>query len=86
MKLSTRIKKSGFLYLCADGDTTVQAVVLMVDGKRAHVVHSLRSADIRHKELLAGGCSLLPKEGPVYNGVEIIFHYTSTTYKAWCKA
>lgn len=87
MNLSTRIKKSGFLLLCGDGDTATQKIVLLVDCKERIETYSLRSADIRHKEFLRRGCTLLTKESPVYNASgEIIFHYTSTTYKEWCAA
>lgn len=87
MKLSTRIERSGFLRLCRDGDTSADKIVLLVDcGKEREETYSLFSADLRHKEFLKKGYTLLPKESPVYNGEEIIFHYTSTTYKEWCES
>ena len=87
MKLSTRIKKSGFLWLNGDCDTTMQTIVLIVDCKLRHRTHSLKEADRLHKDFLANGCRLLLQESPVFNSNnEIIYHYTSTTYKEWCKA
>lgn len=89
MKLSTRIIKygnpCGIRYCGKDGDITDRPIVFMVDLERRHSTHDLRDADQYHKQLLAGGCTLLPlNECPVFNGQEVIMHYTSTTYAKWC--
>ncbi len=95
MKLSTRIKK----YVPEDlifgtekwsnpkGDYTQRAIVMMVDCERRAFTHSLTMADEYHRYLTKDEhCTLLPlNECPVVNDHEIIMHYTSTTYKVWCK-
>lgn len=80
MKLSTRIRK----YVPqAAADLPIH---LLVDfGKTVDLICLDReSADEAHGKLTAIGYTLLPKECPVYNGKEIVIHYTSTTYKDWC--
>ena len=94
MKLSTKIKK----YVPAVDlvDTSLVPIVFMVDGKRKFVsrygheeelsTNSFETADRWHKDLIENEhFTLLPlNECPVYNGKEVIMHYTSTTYKDWC--
>ena len=99
MKLSTRIKKylpasiifGTGRYSDPNGDCTAIPIVLMVDGKREWNgedlwSYSLDVIDQYHHSLTKDDhCTLLPpNECPVYNGKEIIMHYTSTTYKDWC--
>lgn len=89
MKLSTRIKK--YVPLCGDGKSGIctKLIVLMVDCKRTELeTYCLDLADEYHRYLTKDEhCTILPQESPVINGKgEIIFHYTSTTYKEWCKA
>ena len=87
MKLSSRIKRDAPWYSEHDPDWEI---VLMVDCGNfcTRRVSSFNSADEEHNELTkTEGCTLLPQESPVINGNgEIIYHYTSTTYKEWCNA
>lgn len=88
MKLSTKIKKYGYPWICNDGDTIAQEIILSVDcGKtESNSTHVLSIADRIHEEYKAKGYTLLPlNECPVHNQEEqIIMHYTSTTYREWC--
>lgn len=81
MKLSTRIRN----YVAVENGISPLRVVLMVDCKRDGLeTYSIDMADEYHRYLTKDEhCTLLPKESPVINGSEIIFHYTSTTYKDW---
>lgn len=87
MKLSTHLqKKLWWGYFTAYGCTT-RPVTLMVDCNRTANSSSLSKLDKYHRDLVSKGCKLLPaNEWPVVNDHEIIVHYTSTTYKDWCKA
>lgn len=93
MKLSTRIKK----YAPVVDDQVIfpwqeepYKIVLMVDCKRDPllITTSLKWADRHHDALTkVYHCTLLNQESPVINQRgELIYHYTSTTYKEWCKA
>ena len=85
MKISTRIKR----YVPADM-IDGRKIILMVDcGETAkEEADTLEAADAIHARFTADGYTLLPlSERPVVNSLnEIIMHYTSTTYKEWCKA
>ena len=101
MKLSTRLKKyvhSDILFGTSkwadpSGDFTGVPIVLMVDCKReyngdCYASYSLSEIDHYHRFLTKDEhCTLLPlNECPVYNGKELIMHYTSTTYRDWCNS
>ena len=82
MKLSTKLKK-----YAAPAIISGVPIVLLVDSGRAgrYTFGTLADADAMHNKLLAQGCKLLPlNECPVYNGREVIMHYTTTNYKNWC--
>ena len=100
MKLSTRLKRDvdpSLLfgvgkYANPNGDCTVVPVVLMVDCERQYKndgifqSYSLGMLDEYHRYLTKDEhCTLLPNESPVWNGKEIIMHYTSTNYLNWCR-
>ncbi|MBO5967286.1 MAG: hypothetical protein J6S14_02175 [Clostridia bacterium] len=85
MKLSTKIKK--YTPDVDLGEYSLVPIVLMVDCKRDDLwTYSFAVADEYHRHLTQDEhCTLLPlNECPVYNGYEVIMHYTSTTYKEWC--
>ena len=81
MKLSTRIKRDIHEDLARGRN-----IVIMVDCKRVFSNPDPAVADCAHEYWTKRkGCTLLPKESPVVNGKnEIIYHYTSTTYRDWC--
>lgn len=83
MKASTKIKK----YVPSEALGSVP-VIVMVDCEQKYASYSLDRIDEYHDYLTKDRhCTLLPlNECPVFNGVEIIMHYTSTTYKEWCNA
>lgn len=85
MKLSTRIVKH--VPLCGDGKSGVctRKIVLFVDCKDKYETYLLDLADEYHHFLTKDEhCTLLTQESPVINSGEIVFHYTSTTYRDWC--
>lgn len=86
MKLSSRIKKTAPHFV--NGSTCPRTIVIMLDGKRIRETDSWTIADADHYTLTSvHSCKYLKQESPVINcRGEIIFHYTSTTYRDWCKA
>lgn len=88
MKVSTKIKK--YVPYVDLGEYSLVPIVFMVDGEVAEdgnlYTLNFEIADEYHRYLTKDKhCTLLPlRECPVYNGVEVIMHYTSTTYKDWC--
>lgn len=86
MKLSSRIKK---LYpTLVNGTSCPLKIVIILDHKRIRETDSWIIADADHYTLTSvHGCKVLLQECPVINGLgELIFHYTSTTYRDWCNA
>ena len=97
MKLSTRIKKEVPGLLCSPVGP-MKEIVLMVDcGKPSERVpecdrvlrtYTWDMADEYHRYLTKDcKCTLLRQESPVVNiRDQIIYHYTSTTYRDWCNS
>ena len=90
MKLSTRMAKK--VTLLITNDCVNKEIVLMVDcGENKSLptmrTYSLSIADEYHRYLTKDKhCTLLTKESPVVNSRnQVIYHYTSTTYKDWCE-
>ena len=88
MKVSTKIKK--YVPMVDLGEYCSVPIVFMVDGKMPdedYWTYNFALADVYHKALTKElHFTLLPlNECPVYNGKEVIMHYTSTNYKEWCK-
>ena len=93
MKLSTRLKKadpcvwvtgSGLEFYNSPLNISLK-IVFMVDCKRVLSATFLQDADRIHSNLLKEGYKPLWEESPVFNGHEIIVHYTSSTYNEWCE-
>lgn len=62
-------------------------IILMIDCDWSISTVHPEIAIENHKQLLEDGYKLLRQESPVINNNnEIIFHYTSTNYRDWCKA
>lgn len=83
MKVSTRIKRN-----FTPEQISGKPVKMLVDCGRTEtaIAGSLEETDSINALFAEKGYTLLPKESPVYNGSEIVLHYTSTTYKDWCNA
>ena len=96
MKLSTRLKKTVSVPVWKSGNGVEwfqdfnhehYAIRFLVDFEEYEACIMLSDADRIHKRLLGYGCTLLLRECPVVNSNhEIILHYTSTTYRDWCRA